>query len=116
MGDNLPFDQIESKLKLSATHKHRSGDKRGKTIYTKDLWMLNSPLSEDKPLEKHFYWLWNQLKGRRKYLLGLKKKYHIDIFAGYNSTSDIAGVEIPIESMKIYFELKIPFGLSIVVG
>ena len=115
MGENVPFDEIEHILNLKGSHKHRKGDKRGKGVYREDLWSLESPLSEEKPLEKHLDWLWEHLKQHKNYLLRLKQKHRLDIFAGYRSNCDHAGIEIPIESMQIYFELEIPFGLSIIV-
>jgi hypothetical protein len=115
-GLDLPFDEIERVLQLSASHTHRKGEHRGKTTFKEDMWRLESPLVETRPLSEHLDWLWTQLAPHKAYLLTLKKRYHIDVFAGYRSSCDMAGLDIPIASMQIYFDLGIPFGLSIVVA
>jgi hypothetical protein len=119
-GDGVPFEEIESTLNLPATHKHRKGElqgnKRGTTKCKEDMWMLSSPLPENETLDKHLDWLWTNLGSHIDYLISLKEKYRVDIFAGYRSNCDHAGVEIPAESMRIYYELNIPFGLSIIVA
>ena len=119
-GDDIPFEEIENTLNLQATHKHRKGElqgnKRGTATCKEDKWILSSPLPDNEKLEKHLNWLWANLGSHKEYLISLKEKYRVDIFAGYRSNCDHAGVEIPIESMRIYYELNIPFGLSIIVA
>lgn len=120
MGENIPFDEIENTLKLSASHKHRKGElQNGRSEiwrFKEDAWMIESPLPDEEKLEKHLDWLWETLSPHKAYILKLKDKFRIDIFAGYRSNCDHAGVEIPIESMQIYYELQLPFGLSIIVA
>ncbi|HYE73065.1 MAG TPA: DUF4279 domain-containing protein [Blastocatellia bacterium] len=116
MGNNIPFADIENTLGLKGSHKHRRGESRGKKTYEEDLWTLSSPLPEEEPLAKHLDWLWEHLHQHINYLLSLKRDYKIDIFAGYRSNCDHAGIEIPVSSMRIYFDLEIPFGLSIIVA
>ena len=117
MGIDLPFDEIENMLNLPATHKHRKGEAHhGGAVYGQDQWRLESPVSEEEPLEKHLDWLWTRLRPHKAYLRKLKETHRVDIFAGYRSNCDHAGVEIPIESMRVYFELEIPFGLSIIIA
>jgi hypothetical protein len=80
------------------------------------IYRLISPLPEEEKLEKHLDWLWENLGSHKAYILNLKDRFRVDIFAGYRSNCDHAGVEIPIESMQIYYELQIPFGISIIVA
>jgi hypothetical protein len=121
MGDDLPFEEIENALQLPATHKHRKGELKNERRseiwrFKEDAWMIHSPLPEEEKLEKHLDWLWENLGSHKEYILSLKNRYRVDIFAGYRSNCDHAGVEIPIESMQIYYDLQIPFGLSIIVA
>lgn len=121
MGDKVPFEEIEDTLRLSASHKHQKGelpDKKRSEIwrFQEDAWIIKSPLPEEEKLERHLNWLWETLSPHKAYILKLKDRFRIDIFAGYRSNCDQAGVEIPIESMQIYYELQLQFGLSIIVA
>ncbi len=40
----------------------------------------------------------------------------VDVFLGYRSNVDYAGVEVPYTCLEMFTELEIPFGLSIVVA
>ena len=44
-----------------------------------------------------------------------KKNLTVDVFLGYQSNCDHAGVEVPYQSLEIFRELRVPFGLSIIV-
>jgi hypothetical protein len=114
-GHELPIEEIERTLPVFPVYKHRRGEIHGSSIYKDDMWRLDSPLSEHRPIGEHLDWLWLQLKPHKPFLLKLKQNHKIDVFVGYESNCDMAGVEIPIESMSIYYELAIPFGLSIIV-
>ena len=59
--------------------------------------------------------LWERLRPHKEYLLGLKKSVTVDVFLGYRSNCDHCGVEVPHTSLEMFWELKIPFGLSIIV-
>jgi hypothetical protein len=39
----------------------------------------------------------------------------VDVFLGYRSNCDTAGIEVPHTSLEMFSELQIPFGLSIIV-
>ena len=49
------------------------------------------------------------------YLRALKKTVLVDVFLGYRSNCDHAGIEIPHTSLEMFTELEISFGISIVV-
>lgn len=70
-GDDIPFEEIEYTLNLSATHKHREGElqgnKRGTATCKEDKWILSSPLPENEKLEKHLDWLWENLGSHKEY-------------------------------------------------
>ena len=56
------------------------------------------------------------IRPHKDYLLGLKENLTVDVFLGYRSNSDTAGVEVPYQSLQIFQELQVPFGLSIIIA
>jgi hypothetical protein len=52
----------------------------------------------------------------KDYLLKLKENLTVEVFLGYRSNSDTAGVEVPHQSMEMFTALQVPFGLSIIVS
>jgi hypothetical protein len=117
-GDIPDLDEIGSRLGLEPTHTHRKGDKKGPRSpgYKNDMWSYRVNLPDSEPPEKHIDALWSQLKPHKEYLLELKKSLSIDVFMGYRSNNDMAGFEVPSESLEMFTELGISFGVSIVVG
>jgi hypothetical protein len=45
----------------------------------------------------------------------LKQSATVDVFCGYRSNCDHAGIEVPWQSLEIFREVQIPFGVSIIV-
>ena len=80
------------------------------------MWSYSVDLPESELPEKHISALWSKLKPHKEYLLELKKTLSIDVFMGYRSNHDWAGFEVPPESLEMFTELQIPFGVSIIVG
>ena len=80
------------------------------------MWLFQPPMEESEPLHKHIDALWLALKPHKRYLLELKKSFAVDVFLGYRSNCDHAGLEVPYSSLEMFLELKIPFGLSIIVA
>ena len=116
IGEELPFEEIESTLNLTATYKHRKGDKRGTHVLQDDRWTLESLLPEAEELGAHLEWLWSKLSSQKQYLVDLKDKYHLDVFAGYRSDCDHCGTVISAQGITICYELNIPFELSIIIA
>jgi Domain of unknown function (DUF4279) len=116
-GDTLNMDEISTRLNLKPTHSHRKGEKRDPRAagYHTDMWSYTVPLHKSVPLYKHIDALWLALKPHKGYLLGLKESVSVDVFLGYRSNCDTAGIEIPHTSVEMFSELKIPFGVSIIV-
>lgn len=115
---NIPdMDAISTRLGLQPTYSHRKGKRRNPqaTPYRKDMWAYQPPVDETEPLHKHIDALWLKLKSHRRYLLGLKKFLNVDVFVGYRSNCDTAGIEVPHTSLEMFSALKIPFGISIIV-
>jgi Domain of unknown function (DUF4279) len=80
------------------------------------MWSYTSPVKESEPLHVHIDSLWNTFREYKEYLLELKKDLTVNVFLGYGSNCDHAGVEVPPQSLEMFMELQIPFGLSIIVA
>jgi hypothetical protein len=111
------LDKISATLGLSPTHSHRKGERRGPKAapYHQDMWSYSPPVEKSEPLHRHIDALWSKLKPHKRYLLELKKSLNVDVFCGYRSNCDTAGIEVPHTSLEMFIELEIPFGVSIIV-
>jgi hypothetical protein len=116
-GNILSIDELSRRLGVSPTHTHRRGDRRGpdSTPYEHDMWRYVAPVPRSEPLHVHIDKLWSVFKSRKHDLLQLKNELTVDVFLGYRSNSDNAGVEVPSRSLEMFIELQVPFGLSIIV-
>ena len=117
-GEISSMDEISATLGLSPTHSHRKGEKRGAkgAPYRQDMWSYSPPVEESELLHRHIDALWLKLKPHKLYLLELKKSLNVDVFVGYRSNCDTAGIEVPHTSLEMFTELEIPFGVSIIVS
>jgi hypothetical protein len=114
------FDEITQSLGVTPSKTHRKGDRvwpRGQSpkLYEHDMWAYEAPVKETEPLHVHIDTLWHVFRERRDYLLKLKQTVKVDVFLGYRSNCDRAGIEVPYQSLDIFRELQVPFGLSIIV-
>lgn len=115
---NIPsIDEVSQTLGVSPTHSHRRGEKRGplSAPYKHDMWIYEVPITSTEPLHVHIDELWNVFRSRKHELLRLKDDLTVDVFLGYRSNSDNAGLEVPSKSLEMFIELQIPFGLSIII-
>jgi len=117
-GDIPDLAAITSRLGVEPTKTHRKGDKAGPRSpgFKHDMWSYTPSLAESEPLEKHIVALWAQFKAHKADLLELKKKVKVDVFIGYRSNCDHAGIEVPHTALEMFTELEIPFGVSIVIA
>lgn len=116
-GEELDFEEIEHHLGLKATHTHRKGDKRGPRSpgFRHDMWSYRPPIPEERLLGEHIDALWSAIQHAEIYLLELKNRVTVDVFLGYRSNHDFAGVEVPYTSLEMFTRLEIPFGISIII-
>jgi hypothetical protein len=116
-GDIPNLEEITTRLGLQPTNTHRKGDKPGSKSpgYRHDMWAYTPSLDKSELLEKHIDVLWEKLKPHKHYLLGLKESLTVDVFLGYRSNCDHAGIEVPHTSLEMFTELEIPFGVSIII-
>jgi hypothetical protein len=116
-GESLDFAAITSALGLEPTHQHRRGEpSKGAAPWPHDMWGFTADLPEERPLHEHIDLLWSQVRHAKSFLLDLKREAKVDVFLGYRSNIDMAGVEVPASSLELFTELQIPFGLSIVIA
>ncbi len=117
-GDGVPFEEISRTLGFQPTHLHRKGERRGpkSPSYRDDAWHFEPDIPKTAPLGAHLDALWLVLAPRLDYLKSLKQRYKLDIFCGYRSNCDIAGFEVPHESLKLFTALEVPFGVSVVIA
>lgn len=115
---NIPsIDELSQTLGVSPTHSHRRRENRDPLSlpYRHDMWIYEVPITSTEPLHIHIDELWNVFRSRKHELLRLKDDLTVDVFLGYRSNSDNAGVEVPAKSLEMFIELQIPFGLSIII-
>jgi hypothetical protein len=117
-GDSLDLDEITRRVGVTPTRTHRKGDSPGprSPAFAHDMWSYEPPLPEERPLEEHIDALWEAIRPARDYLLALKKTATVDVFLGYRSNIDHAGIEVPHTSLEMFTSLEVPFGLSIIVA
>lgn len=116
-GDIPNMDEISATLGLQPTDSHRKGEKRNRraAAYRDDMWSYSPPVDKFEPLHRHIDAMWAQLRPHKRYLLKLKRTVNVDVFLGYRSNCDTAGIEVPHVSLEMFSELKIPFGVSIII-
>ena len=116
-GDIPDLNVISTRFGIQPTEKYRIGEKHGprSPARRQDMWSYTAQIDEVEPLEKHIDTLWSHFKPHKEYLLELKQIFDVSIFLGYRSNCDHAGIQIPCESLEMFTELEIPFGVSIII-
>jgi hypothetical protein len=114
------LDEITQNLGVNPTRTHRKGDRiflhgPSSRVFEHDHWSCEAQVDENEKLHVHIDALWEAVKHRREYLVELKKTVTVDVFLGYRSNCDNAGVDVPHRSLEIFAELQVPFALSIIV-
>lgn len=117
-GERVEPEEITAGLGIDPTYCHRKGDRRSLTAppWEHGMWSYSPSLLEDRPLGEHIDALWARIKPRKSYLFALKAVATVDVFLGYRSNSDTAGIEVPHHSLDLFVELQIPLGLSIIIA
>lgn len=111
------FNKISRALSLTPTYTHRRGERGRSTSipYEHDMWAYTVPVDEASHLRDHIDALWREIRPKTDQILAFKRHATVDVFLGYRSNSDTAGVEVPAEALEMFTALQIPFGLSIIV-
>lgn len=113
----LDFEEIGATLGLIPTTSGRRGERVGprSPLNRGDIWMYRAPTPANGDLHEHIDELWNVLKPHTEFLRRLKERATVDVFLGYSSNIDHAGIKIPHASLEIFAALEVDFGLSIIV-
>jgi len=93
------FDEITERLGVAPSATRRKGDHDwGPSLPPNkhDMWSYNAPVKNNEPLQIHIDTLWNTFRERKEFLLKLKPNLTVDVFLGYRSNCDHAGVEVPL--------------------
>jgi hypothetical protein len=112
------LDAISKMLGLTPTQALHKGDRvRPRSAPLKhDCWHYQPPVPETEHLEVHINALWSIIKPHRDYIKGLKSQASVDVFLGYRSNCDHAGIEVSHTCLEMFTELEIPFGVSIIIA
>jgi hypothetical protein len=112
------LQEITDVLGLAPTQLHHAGEVRapGAKPYDHDFWAYEAPTDETQPLHVHIDALWRAIRPHKNYLIRLKERSNVDVFLGYRSNSETAGVEVPHQSLELFTELQVPFALSIIIA
>ncbi len=81
--------------------------------YPNDMWSYDPELPDDEPLHRHIDALWLAVKEHVQFLKTMKEFATVDVFLGYRSNCDTAGVEVPYQSLEMFRVLEVPFSLSL---
>ena len=116
-GSHLDLEQITQNLGIEPSRTHRKGDKKGPRSpgCRHDMWSYTAQVSEERPLADHIDALWESVRHAEAYLRDLKNTATVDVFLGYRTTIDHAGIEVPHASLEVFSRLEIPLGVSIIV-
>jgi len=116
-GGDLDLEKITRKIGAKPTSSRRKGERKAPTSppFREDSWLFQPDIPEAHPLEDHIDALWRQIGPARDYLIALKQSAKIDVFLGYRSNTDHAGIEVPYTSLEMFTSLEIPFGISIII-
>ena len=111
------LEEITRRLGVAPTRSRRRTDPRRPELppWKDDMWSYMALVPEDQPLQLHIDTLWNTLRDHTAYLLELKQSLHVDVFLGYRSNCDHAGVDVPAASLEMFTALQVPFSLSIII-
>ena len=116
-GEEIDFEMITRRLGLEPTHCHRRGERRSPRSdpWPHDMWRYRADLPEERDLYEHIDLLWSQIQHSKEFLLSLKEHATVDVFLGYRSNCDTAGVDVPASSLELFVELDVPFALSVII-
>jgi hypothetical protein len=112
------LDRITHSLGLTPTQALHKGDRvRPRSAPLKhDCWHYQPSVPEAEHLSVHIDTLWADISPHRDFIKSLKPDVAVDVFLGYRSNCDHAGLEVPYESLEMFTELEIPFGVSIIIA
>jgi len=114
-------DEITRQTGINPTHSHKKEDIRHPKLinerWENDIWQLKSPLSKGAKLSEHLCWLKDKILPHSAYFKKLiKDGIEIDIFCGYRSDCDHAGLSVTPDALELFTVLGIKMELSIIIA
>jgi hypothetical protein len=116
-GDNLQPDEVSRELGLQATKSGLKGERlsgrpRMRPLLS-SLWMLNSPLSDQSPLEDHLKWLLDVLEPKFHVISRITKQHQAEFFCGFGSDNGQGGCIFAVELLERLVKLGVPLVLDL---
>lgn len=114
----LDFEKITATLGVSPTKVARRGERVGPRSPPNkgDIWLYQAPVAEDEELHHHIDALWAAIRPQAAFLRDLKTEARVEVFLGYSSNVDHAGICIPYKSLEMFAALELELGLNIIVA
>jgi hypothetical protein len=116
LGEDLQPGEIEVLLDLKATRTHSRAESRTRedtAIWLDSLWLLESPLPQDCDLPEHLDWLLDALEPKLYVLSSLSRKYRVDLFCGFSSSSGQGGFTLDNARLSRIARLGVPMVLDL---
>jgi len=112
------LDAISKTLGLTPTQALHKGDRdRPRSALLKhDCWHYQPAIPESEHLDVHIHALWSAIKPHCDFIKSLKSHATVDVFLGYRSNCDHAGLEVSHTCLEMFTKLEIPFGVSIIIA
>jgi Domain of unknown function (DUF4279) len=114
-GFGLDMEDITQQLGHVSSHTHQKGElNQLKEPYGTDMWLLDSPIGKDQPLESHLNWLAGVLLPHKQYISQLRKEQKIDIYCYKTCYTEQASLNLSSQALRIFTELNFDLGVSLI--
>jgi len=116
-GDTLRPEEISMELDLKATRSGLKGERLEGSPRMRPLrnsvWILNSPLDNQYPLENHLEWLLDALEPKLEVINGIARKYETDFFCGFSSENGQGGCNLSTALLQRLAKTGVPLVLDL---
>lgn len=101
-------DDISLRTGVQATRSTRKGERQvGQRRWSEDVWLLDSPLGGDAPLDEHIEWLWNAIAPHRDYFREIiSRSSSADVVLGCFSESPYPYLTVKNDPLRLLMELE----------
>ena len=95
-------NDIKSHIGTLPTHVHLKGESRGKRFWDNDIFVVISPIPNDRDFNDHINWIYSFFKPKILFLSELKRMSNeeIDIYLSYSTDCDTGGFQLNSKSIK----------------
>jgi len=116
-GDTLQPDRASEELGIRATNSGLKGEilssSRLKKPLLSSVWILESPLDKQVPLEEHLKWLLDALEPKIEIICRIAKQYETDFFCGFSSDNGQGGCTFSVVLLERLARLGVPLVLDL---